>query len=304
MENFEFIVEGEDAGQRLDVFLVDAFRKAYSRTFIKRLIDTGNVVVQGKTVNAHYLVQPDDDCRITVPDAEPLKVEAEPIPLDIVYKDQDIVVVNKQAGLVVHPAPGHYRGTLVNALLYHCGDLSGIGGVMRPGIVHRIDKDTSGLIVVAKNDTSHQSLSLQFKEKTAGRVYVALVKGIVQFDNGIIDEPIGRHATDRMKMDVTYEDSKDAITRYKVLQRFEDFTSLEATIETGRTHQIRVHLAHIGYPVLGDRVYGYFRGLDRQALHAKVLMFTHPRTGKHMRFEADLPDDMKEVIRRGKIERR
>jgi len=301
VERFEFTVEGDDAGKRLDVYLVGAFVKEHSRTFIRKLIDDGNVIVDGKTLNAHYIVQPGEEIAVSVPDAVPLNVSAERIPLDIVYEDQDVVVINKQVGLVVHPGPGNYTGTMVNALLYHCGGLSGIGGVMRPGIVHRLDKDTSGLIVAAKNDAAHKSLSEQFKLKEAGRVYHALVKGIVQYDNGVVEMPIGRDSFDRTKMDVTYESSKDAVTRYKVIKRFQDFTLLELTLETGRTHQIRVHLAHIGYPVLGDRTYGYPYGLKRQALHAKKLTFIHPRTGKSMTFEVDLPEDMKEVIKRGKI---
>lgn len=301
MQEFDFVIGHEHENQRLDVCLVSMFHEEHSRTFIKKLIDSGNVSVNGINENAHYKVASGDEIKILIPDLEPLKVEPENIPLDIVYEDRDLIVVNKPLGMVVHPAPGNYSGTLVNALLYHCKDLSGIGGALRPGIVHRLDKDTTGILVAAKTDNAHKSLSEQIKNRTAERIYIALVKGIVQLDNGIIELPIGRNQKDRFKMDVTYVDARDAVTIYKVLERFKDFTMLEVKLGTGRTHQIRVHLAHYGYPVIGDKAYGYPRGMNRQALHAKRLKFEHPSTGKLMEFETELPKDMKEVISRGHI---
>jgi 23S rRNA pseudouridine1911/1915/1917 synthase len=301
VEKFEFEVTPEASGTRLDVFLVDNLKHGYSRTLIRKYIDDGRVLVNGQPAKASHEVVCDEVITIDMPPPDDMKLEPENIPLDIVFEDKDLIVVNKQAGLVVHPAPGNYTGTLVNALLYHCKDLSGIGGVMRPGIVHRLDKDTSGLIVAAKNDVSHRELSEQFKDKKASRVYVALVKGVMEFDNDMINLPIGRHHMHREKMDVDFSGGRDASTVYHVLGRYKDFTVCELVLGTGRTHQIRVHLAHIGYPVLGDRTYGYSNGIARQALHAKRLSFVHPATKKRVEFDTELPDDMREVIERGHI---
>jgi len=302
MESHEFTAEASQAGQRIDVFLVHSFKNAHSRTFLKRILDSDGVLVDGKPVKAHYIIRGGESVKIEIPDPEVTLPEPQDIPLNIVYEDQDVIVINKQAGLVVHPAPGNRAGTLVNALLFHCKDLSGVGGEIRPGIVHRIDKDTTGLLVCAKNDNAHKFLAKQFKDKEAGRIYIALVKGVVQLDNGIIDMPIGRHSVDRQKMDVEFADGRDAVTIYKVLERYKDFTMLELTLRTGRTHQIRVHLNHIGYPILGDKSYGYpLKGMNRQALHAKTLAFIHPRTKKKMEFDSKLPDDMMKIIEKGEI---
>jgi len=301
LEEYRFTVCHELAGKRLDVFLAESFEHKLSRSFIKKLIDKGAVTVNQKTPKAHQIVNEKDEVFLEVPDPEPVEVVPEDIPVNIVYEDSDLVVVNKQSGMVVHPAPGHYRGTLVNALIFHCKELSGIGGVLRPGIVHRLDKDTTGLIVVAKNDSTHKHLCVQFKNKDARRIYIVLVKGVVELDNGIINMPIGRHPMDRKRMGITLTNSREAVTRYSVLERFKDFSVLEVSLGTGRTHQIRVHMAHIGYPVLGDKTYGIKKGLSRQALHAKKLYFKHPGTGKEMEFETEIPNDMAEVIRRGTI---
>lgn len=301
MKKYDIIVDKKSDGKRLDIFLADRFKKKHSRSFIKKLIDENKILVNNKKVKAHHPVNGMDNISIEIPEAQPITVKPEKIDLDIVYEDGDLVVVNKPAGLVVHPAPGNYSGTLVNALLYHCKDLSGIGGSLRPGIVHRLDKDTSGLIVVAKSDLAHRSLSKQFKTRRIKRIYIALVKGIVQLDNGIIELPIGRHALDRKKMDVKFTDSREAVTQYKVLKRFKDFTMLELKLRTGRTHQIRVHMAHIGHPLAGDTAYGSAKGLARQALHAKTLGFTHPRTKEVMEFDSNIPLDIQEVIERGRL---
>jgi len=300
-EAFEFTVTEPDKGKRLDKFLVENLPKIYSRTFIQKLISGQNILVDGKSVKRHHSLSAGETIDVKVPESTPSKIEAEDIPLDIVYEDKDLLVVNKPVDMVVHPAPGNYSRTLVNALLAHCKDLSGIGGVSKPGIVHRIDKDTSGLLVVAKTDQAHNELAKQFKDKTTKRVYVALVKGVVQLDNGIIGLPIGRSHRDRKKMAVDFENSKDAVTRYKVIKRFKDFTQLEVTLGTGRTHQIRVHMSYIGHPILGDAKYGSKGNLKRPTLHAKVLGFVHPKTGKYMEFTSDLPEDMKELIARGRL---
>lgn len=301
MRKYEFTVMPAGAGSRLDVYLVDEFGGGLSRTYIKKLIDGKKVAVNGVFHKAHYIIQLNDKIFIEVPDPDTTDIKPENIPLDIKFEDDHVIVVNKPAGLVVHPAPGHYTGTLVNALLYHCGELSAIGGEYKPGIVHRLDQDTTGLIIAAKNDSAHRSLAEQFKTREAGRVYIALVKGVVQLDNGIIELPIARHKIDRKRMDVEFVDGRDACTIYKVLRRFEDFTMLELKLATGRTHQIRVHLSHIGYPIIGDKTYGLAKGLNRQALHAKMLSFVHPVTGKRMEIDSELPKDMQEVIKRGKI---
>ncbi|MDD4202013.1 MAG: RluA family pseudouridine synthase [Candidatus Omnitrophica bacterium] len=297
-QKYELDVDIEHVGQRLDFFITDALNGHFSRTYVKKIIESGDVTVNDVFQKPRYIVSFGDHVKAQVPDLVPMAADPENIPLDIVFEDDQIIVVNKPVGLVVHPAPGHYSGTLVNALLYHCNELSTTGGVLRPGIVHRLDRDTSGLIVAVKTDSAHRCLAEQFKNKTAGRKYIALVKGVVQFDNGIINEPIGRHHVERKKMAVSVE-GKEAITHYKVIKRFEDFTELEVSLETGRTHQIRVHLAYIGYPILGDKVYGSSKGLNRPALHAKMLRVVHPVTKVPMDFEVPLAKDMKDLINKG-----
>jgi 23S rRNA pseudouridine1911/1915/1917 synthase len=296
-ERFGFAVTEEDGRKRLDKFLVERLPKRFSRSAIQHLIADGCVLLDGKPVKSHYKIKAGQAVDVTVPETKASAVKAEEIPLDIVYEDDDLIVVNKPPGLVVHPAPGNYSGTLVNALIGHGKKLSGSVGEFRPGIVHRIDKDVSGLIVIAKNDHSHSQLAEQFKAKTASRVYIALVKGVVQLDNGVIELPIGRNPRDRKRMAVNFVNSRDALTRYRVLKRFKDFTMLEVTLGTGRTHQIRVHLAYIDHPILGDKKYGTASGrFWRPALHAKTLGFTHPSTEKHMELTSELPADMKALI--------
>ncbi|MFA5142802.1 MAG: RluA family pseudouridine synthase [Candidatus Omnitrophota bacterium] len=296
-ESYHFEVVTEDKGKRLDKFLVENMPRSFSRAFIQKLIEDGCILVCGSRAKRNHKVLPGESIGVSVP--EPVKTEIKPerIRLKILYEDDDLLVVNKPSGMVVHPAPGASSGTLVNALLWHCKNLSGIGGVLKPGIVHRIDKDVSGLLVVAKTDLAHHCLARQFKEHTASRVYWAVVKGVVQLDNGIVDMPIGRSLRDRKKMAVIFERSRQALTRYKVLERFRDATLLEITLGTGRTHQIRVHLSYIGYPILGDIKYGSnMQGLKRPALHAKRLSFMHPVTKKDIRFETELPVEIKELI--------
>ncbi|MFH0763754.1 MAG: RluA family pseudouridine synthase [Candidatus Omnitrophota bacterium] len=300
-EAFEFEVTEPDKGKRLDKFLVENLPRLYSRTFIQKLISGDKVTVDGKSAKPHHSLSAGEVIAVEIPEPSPSKIEAEDIPLDIVYEDKDLLVVNKPVDMVVHPAPGNYTRTLVNALLAHCKDLSGIGGVAKPGIVHRLDRDTSGLLVVAKNDETHNGLSKQFKDKTTKRIYIALVRGVVELDNGIVELPIARSHHDRKKMAVDFENSKEAVTRYKVLERFKDFTQLEVTLGTGRTHQIRVHMSYIGHPILGDAKYGSRGNLKRPALHAKVLGFVHPKTGKFMEFTSELPEDMKELIAAGRL---
>ncbi|UZQ81982.1 RluA family pseudouridine synthase [Thermoanaerobacter sp. RKWS2] len=282
--------EKEDEGKRIDVFL--AAELDYTRSYIKKLIVDGLVFVNGKTVKPSYKVKENDEVVVNIPEVEKIDVMPENIPLDILYEDDDIIVISKPQGMVVHPAPGNYSGTLVNALLYHCKNLSGINGILRPGIVHRLDKDTSGVMVVAKNDKAHISLSNQIKERSVFKKYVAIVEGVIKDEEGKIEAPIGRHPVDRKKMAVI-EDGRYALTLYKVLERFKENTLVEAVIKTGRTHQIRVHMAYIGHPVVGDHVYGFKKQkfkLEGQALHSRVLGFIHPTKGVYMEFEAPLPE--------------
>jgi len=295
-EPFRFEVDQKDTGKRLDKFLVENMPKELSRSFIQKLISGEHVLLNGGPAKSHHKVNREDSILVTIPDAVQSSIEPEKIPLDILYEDEHLLVVNKPAGMVVHPAPGNHSRTLVNALLGHCKNLSGIGGVLKPGIVHRIDKGTSGLLVVAKTDEAHKDLAKQFKSKTINRVYIALVKGVVELDNGIIELPIGRSSRDRKKMAVNFVQSKDAITRYKVLQRFKGSTLLEVTLGTGRTHQIRVHMSYMGHTLLGDAKYGAKDNLTRPALHAKTLGFIHPVTKKYMEFTSELPQDLKELI--------
>ncbi|WP_195598773.1 RluA family pseudouridine synthase [Longibaculum muris] len=293
MEDIKITVV-EEAGQRIDKILVKALTD-FSRTQIQMLIQDGHVLVNGKAIKASYKVEVNDEVMVHIPEPESTDILAEDIPLDIVYEDQDVIVVNKPTGMIVHPSAGIYKGTLVNALLYHCHDLSGINGVMRPGIVHRIDKETSGLLMVAKNDMAHASLSEQLQEHTVIRRYLALVHGLISHEFGRIEAPIGRDPKDRQKMTCTDKNAKDAITNFKVLERFKDMTLVECRLETGRTHQIRVHMQYIGHPVYGDPQYGLKRDDTTygQYLHAKILGFVHPRTGEDMYFESELPDFFK-----------
>ncbi len=291
-ENYSFTVSEENSGVRLDKYLVEAL-DGFTRSAVQKLIDGGGAEVNGLALSKNYKLRGGDKITVTVPDAKPLEVLPENIPLDIVYEDSDLLVVNKPKGMVVHPASGNYEGTLVNALMYHCkGSLSGINGVIRPGIVHRIDKNTSGLLIVAKNDLAHLGLASQIKDHSFTRAYEAVVYGNVKEESGTVNEPIGRSVKDRKKMAVTLKNSKAATTHYKVIKRYDGFTHIRCELETGRTHQIRVHMAYIGHPVAGDEVYGpkkVIKGLNGQCLHAKQIGFVHPRSGKYMEFESELP---------------
>ncbi len=286
-------VDGENSDLRLDKYLVSQLED-FTRSAVSKLIEGGQVKVNDKTASKNYKCKAGDRVEIEIPDPVELDVTAENIPLDIVYEDSDLLVVNKPKGMVVHPAAGNYSGTLVNALLYHCKDsLSGINGVIRPGIVHRIDKDTSGLLIVAKNDTAHLDLAQQIKEHSFHRAYQAVAYGNFKEDNGTVNQPIGRHPKDRKKMAVTYKNSKNAVTHYEVISRYEKFTHIRCVLETGRTHQIRVHMAYIGHPLAGDEVYGpkkVITQLNGQCLHAGELGFVHPRTKEYMEFTAPLPE--------------
>ena len=297
MNQVTIAVSEEQTSERLDKFL-STTEPEWSRTQVQQWVKDGLIEVNGKQVKANYKVQPGDQIKVEIPDPEALDVEAEPMDLDIYYEDADVLVVNKPRGMVVHPAPGHVSGTLVNGLMAHCTDLSGINGVMRPGIVHRIDKDTSGLLMVAKNDMAHESLVNQLVAKTVTRKYTAVVHGVIQHDTGTIDAPIGRDKKDRQSMTVTKENAKQAVTHFDVMERFKDFTVVECRLETGRTHQIRVHMKYIGYPLAGDPKYGPRKTVDfnGQLLHAGVLGFDHPRTGEYIEFTAPIPADMQAFI--------
>ncbi|AKO93905.1 RluA family pseudouridine synthase [Priestia filamentosa] len=296
MEVITLSMEESQAGQRLDKVLSSSIEG--SRTQIQQWIKDGNVKVNESKAKGNYKVKVNDTIVIEIPEPEPLDVVPEEMDLDIYYEDEDVLVVNKPRGMVVHPAPGHVSGTLVNGLMAHCKDLSGINGVMRPGIVHRIDKDTSGLLMVAKNDLAHESLVSQLVAKTVTRRYKAIVHGEIAHENGTIDAPIGRDKKDRQSMTVTNENSRDAVTHFKVLERFKDFTFVECQLETGRTHQIRVHMKYIGFPLAGDPKYGPKKTLDidGQALHAGILGFDHPRTGEYKEFEAPLPEEFSDLL--------
>jgi len=290
----ERIAVEDEAGERIDKFLSDELSDR-SRSFLQKLIKEQYVKVNDKPVKASYRLNFGDLVSITFPEPEKPNIAAENIPLDILYEDQDLIIINKPKQMVVHPAPGHYTGTLVNALLYHCQDnLSGINGSLRPGIVHRIDMDTTGSLVVCKNDAAHQSLSAQLKEHSIQRVYKAIVHGVLKEDSGCIDAPIGRHPTERKKMSTLCKNGREAVTHYQVLERFGAFTYIQCRLETGRTHQIRVHMASVGHPLLGDSVYGPkkcpFPKLVGQTLHAETLGFIHPRTDEYMEFHAPLPE--------------
>lgn len=291
--------EAEDAGTRADVFL--AAKLGVSRSNMQKLLEDGRVKRGEKIIKANYKVRAGEMFVVDIPEPEPIEAVPENIPLDIIYEDDDVVVLNKARGMVVHPAPGNYTGTLVNALLYHCSNLSGINSAIRPGIVHRLDKDTSGIMIVAKNDAAHISLSQQIQSKTAVRTYLAVVRGNIKTDSGTIETQIARDKTDRKKMAVVKEGGRDAITDYQVLERFGKYTLVRCKLRTGRTHQIRVHMEYLGYPLVGDLKYSPMKtpfGIKGQALHSHTLEFTHPRTGERMKFEAPLPEDMHKIITR------
>ncbi|MEK5443202.1 MULTISPECIES: RluA family pseudouridine synthase [unclassified Fredinandcohnia] len=297
MNQFELTIEEQQKNDRIDK-VVSAFNSDWSRTQVQSWIKDGNIKVNGNNVKTNYKVNIGDHIHIEIPEPQVLDVVPEEMNLDIYYEDADVLVVNKPKGMVVHPAPGHVSGTLVNGLMAHCNDLSGINGVLRPGIVHRIDKDTSGLLMVAKNDVAHESLVNQLVEKSVTRKYKALVHGIIPHDQGTIDAPIGRDKKDRQSMTITDENSKNAVTHFNVLERFKDFTFVECQLETGRTHQIRVHMKYIGYPLAGDPKYGPKKTLDLggQALHAGLLGFVHPRTKEYLEFESPLPAYFEELL--------
>lgn len=297
MELLEIFVD-EDDNERLDLYLAHELDDI-SRSYIQKLIKEGLVKVNNKVVKARYIVLEGDHIQVYLPEPKELEIEPENIPIDIVYEDEDIAIVNKPQGMVVHPAPGNYNGTLVNALLYHLGNLSSINGIIRPGIVHRIDKDTSGLLMVAKNNFAHEELSKQLKAHTINRIYNALVDGNIKEDMGTIDAPIGRHPIDRKKMTVTDVNSREAVTHFRVLERFGQYTLIEAKLETGRTHQIRVHMSFINHAVTGDPVYGGKNqrfNTNGQLLHAKTLGFIHPRTGEYLEFDSSLPEHFTKIL--------
>ena len=287
---------------RIDKYLAEACPDL-SRSYIQKLLKSGQVLVNGQGVKASYIVEEDDRIELEVPEAVEPEIDAEPMDLDILYEDQDLILINKPKGMVVHPAAGHYSHTLVNGLMYHCKDqLSGINGVMRPGIVHRIDMDTTGVIIACKNDMAHSSIAAQLKEHSITRRYQAIVHGVITEDEGTVDAPIGRHPVERKKMSINYQNGKNAVTHYRVLNRFRQYTHVECRLETGRTHQIRVHMASIHHPLLGDAVYGParcpFPSLQGQTLHAELLAIVHPRTGEYMEFHAPIPPYFEELLKR------
>ncbi|MDR5047342.1 RluA family pseudouridine synthase [Bacillus thuringiensis] len=295
-EVVQVTVAAEQKNERIDKF-VAGINNEWSRTQVQQWIKDDVVTVNGKAVKGNYKVKEEDEITVTIPEPEELDIQPEDLNLEIYYEDADVLVVNKPRGMVVHPAPGHTSGTLVNGLMHHCTDLSGINGVMRPGIVHRIDKDTSGLLMVAKNDMAHESLVNQLVAKTVTRRYKAIVYGVIPHDKGTIDAPIARDKKERQSMTVD-ENGKNAVTHFQVLERFKDFTLVECRLETGRTHQIRVHMKYIGYPLAGDPKYGPKKTLDMngQALHAGILGFDHPRTGEYIQFEAPIPEVFEDVL--------
>lgn len=297
-EELEFNIVLAQAGERIDKFIAESMDVGTSRTQVQQWIIDGHVTVNHKAIKSNYKLQVNDLIQVSVPDPIAFLIEPEDIPLEVIYEDSDVIVVNKPRGMVVHPAPGHYRGTLVNALLHHCNDLSGINGFLRPGIVHRIDKDTSGLLMAAKNDLAHVSLAEQLKNHTVIRKYAAIVQGLISHEQGTIDAPIGRDEHDRKLYKVTEHNSKSAVTHFVVVERLMESTYIELKLETGRTHQIRVHMKFIQHPIVGDPSYGNARSefISGQALHAEVLGFVHPRMGQYMEFSAPLPEDMNQVL--------
>lgn len=296
----ELFVTEDISGDRIDKFLSEQCEEL-SRSFLQKLLKAGEIFVNGKPVKASYRVLDGDSILFEVPEATEPEILPEDIPLDIVYEDHDVILVNKPKGMVVHPAAGHYTHTLVNALMYHCReDLSGINGVLRPGIVHRIDMDTTGILIACKNDLAHNSIAAQLKEHSITRRYEAIVHGVLKDEEGTVDAPIGRNPQDRKKMCINHQNGKHAVTHYRVLKRFHDFTHIECRLETGRTHQIRVHMASIGHPLLGDAVYGPSKcpyKLQGQTLHAGVLGFVHPRSGEYMEFRAPRPEYFERLLK-------
>lgn len=293
MNLLTFTIKQEEPSVRIDRYLAEQCPE-FSRSYLQKLLKEQKVTADGRPVKANYKIQPGAEIQVEIPDMEVPDIQPEDIPLDILYEDEHLLVVNKPKGMVVHPAAGHTEGTLVNAVMAHCGDnLSGINGVLRPGIVHRIDKDTTGALVICKEDAVHRDLAEQLKEHSIKRRYRAIVQGNLKEDEGTIEGPIGRHPTDRKKMAINYKNGKDAVTHYKVLERFGQYTYIECRLETGRTHQIRVHMTSIGHPLLGDTVYGSSKNpfhLQGQTLHAMILGFRHPVTREYIEFEAPLPD--------------
>ncbi|SFC96189.1 RluA family pseudouridine synthase [Clostridium uliginosum] len=297
MEKTVLIVDKKEEGIRIDKYLCETF-KDKSRSFIQGLIEKKNINVNAKLVKSNYKLKALDEIEINIPEPEVLSVDAEDIDIDVLYEDKDIIVVNKAQGMVVHPAPGNYNGTLVNALLFHCNDLSSINGIIRPGIVHRIDKDTSGVLVVAKNDEAHNKLAEQLKDHSMKREYYALVEGRLKNESGTIDKPLGRDKKNRLKIAIT-QDGRRAVTHYKVIERYDGYTLIKCILETGRTHQIRVHMTSIGYPLVGDPLYGFKKQkfkLRGQMLHAKKLGFIHPTKNEYIEFTTDLPDYFKDIL--------
>ena len=294
-----YLVPEEAQGERIDKYLPEIC-SGLTRSYLQKLLKSQLVEVDGKAVKSSYRLSAGEIVELEVPEAVEPGIEAEPIPLDILYEDKDIILINKPKGMVVHPAAGHYSQTLVNGLMYHCREeLSGINGVMRPGIVHRIDMDTTGVLIVCKNDFAHNSIAEQLKVHSITRKYYAIVHGLIKEDEGTVDAPIGRHPVDRKKMSINYKNGKDAVTHYRVLERFKQFTYVECQLETGRTHQIRVHMASLNHPLLGDSVYGPSKcpfKLQGQTLHAGVLGIVHPRTGEYMEFSAQLPEYFENLL--------
>lgn len=300
LQEYNFIITEDMEGERIDK-CVSILSDSLSRSYIQKLLDHGSLTVNDKVVKANYRLKAEDSVRLLIPKVAAPSVHPENIPLSVLYEDEQVIVVDKPKGMVVHPGAGHASGTLVNALLYHCaGNLSGINGVLRPGIVHRIDKDTTGSVIACKNDFAHASIAAQLKEHTIVRKYHAIVTGVLKEDTGEICTNIGRHPTDRLKMAVVVQGGKNAITHYRVLKRFQKYTYVECILETGRTHQIRVHMAHIGHPILGDEVYGSLKSsfhLQGQTLHAKILGFHHPVTQEYIETDAPLPDYFERLLK-------
>lgn len=294
-----FEITPQMEGERIDK-CISNYVETLSRSYIQKIIKEGKAYINDAPVKSNYKVRVDDKVQFTIPDCEEPNIPPQDIPLDIIYEDKDILIVNKPKNMVVHPAPGHYEGTLVNAIMYHChNDLSGINGVLRPGVVHRIDKDTTGSLIICKNDEAHRKIAEQLKEHSITRKYRAIVYGRISADEGVIDAPIGRHPTDRKKMAINERNGKSAITHYKVLERFEKYTYIECQLETGRTHQIRVHMTSIGHPLLGDEVYGSAKcpfKLEGQTLHAMTIGFIHPSTNQYVEYEAPLPEYFERLL--------